>query len=72
METLITVNGKSGASAQSQYSVRQLGRMAKALVGKQGKVFAVTINFDERTGSSRLIASYETEPGKQTFSSMAI
>ncbi len=72
METIITINGKSGSTAQSTYTMRQLNRMAKALVGKQGKVFAIAINFDERTGNSRLLASYETAPNCQTFASMAI
>jgi hypothetical protein len=72
MKTLFTINGKSGAAAQSQYTQMDFNRMARALVGKQGKIVGIVINFDERTGNTRLIASYETAPNKQTFASMAI
>jgi hypothetical protein len=72
MNLLVTINGKSGSVNQSVYSVRDINKMAKALVGKKGKILAVTVNFDEMTGNTRLIASYETEPNKQTFTSMAI
>ena len=72
MKTLITIGSKTQGNPPSVYTVNQLSRMARALVGKQGKVFAITVNFDERTGNSRLIAAYETAPNQQTFASCAI
>jgi hypothetical protein len=72
MQTLITINGKTGAQNQSVYSQADLRKMARALVGKRGKPFAMTVQFDEMTGRARLIVSFETEPNKQTFESIAI
>ena len=69
---LITINGKSGSDNQSSYTVRQLSNMAKALAGRKNKVIGYTVNFDERTGYTRLIVSYETAPNQQTFATAAI
>lgn len=72
MQTLITIGSKTAGNPPTSYTLAQLNRMAKAAVGKQGTLFAVTINFDEHTGTSRLIASYATGPNAQTFTTVAI
>ena len=71
MDTLITIGAKTEGNPPSVYTMAQLRRMAKAAcMGR--KPFAITINFDERTGTSRLLASYETAPNQQTFASVAL
>lgn len=74
METIITIGSKTEGNPVSSYTLRDLQRMAKAAVGKQGKVFAVAVNFDERTGNARLIASYYTDHAQtqQTYTTVAI
>lgn len=72
MDALITIGSKTEGNPATVYTIRQLTKMAKAAVGKAGKPFAMTINFDERTGTSRLIVSYSTGPNAQTFTSVGI
>ena len=72
MKQLITITGASGSTNQSVYTPAQLSKMARQLVGPRGKPFAYTVNFDERTGRTRLLVSYETAPNEQTFATMAI
>jgi hypothetical protein len=72
MEMLITITGKSGAENQSCYTARDLRRMAKAAVGTQGKLLGFVVNVNELNGRTRLIASYETAPNQQTFTTVAI
>ncbi len=71
MDMIVSINGKSGSTAQSVYTLRDLRKMARALVMRR-KVIGLTLSFDERTGTTRLIVSYETAPNEQTFATMAI
>lgn len=72
MQTLITIGSKVLGNPPTSYTMAELRRIAKAAVGKQGKLVGLVVNFDEAHGNTRLFASYESAPNQQTYTTVAL
>jgi hypothetical protein len=62
-------------TAHSTFKLKDLRREARAAVKaacKRGKLIGYTVQFREHTGRVTLIASYETAPNQQTFTTVAL
>lgn len=69
---LITIVGTSASTTFTPKDLRREARDAVKRACKRGKLLGYTLQFSEANGRVQLIASYESAPNQQTFTTVAL